>query len=126
MRSPLAKARYLGSAKSGVEHWYAQRLSAAALVPLGLWFAYGATVLVRADYATAVTWISDPLNAALFILFLSCLYYHALIGLQVVVEDYVPRIRKENSGTGHHSCIYHPARTDVGAQHSENHSELTL
>ena len=95
MRSPLAKARYLGSAKSGVEHWYAQRLSAAALVPLGLWFAYGATVLVRADYATAVTWISDPLNAALFILFLSCLYYHALIGLQVVVEDYVPEYGKK-------------------------------
>ncbi len=89
LRTPLARARGLGSAKEGVSHWWAQRVTALALVPLTLWFAASILSLTQADHAAAVAWIGAPLNSALLILLLIGLFYHAILGLQVVIEDYV-------------------------------------
>ncbi len=89
MRNPLAKVRGLGSAKEGVHHWWAQRLTAVALVPLSLWFIYSLVAMTGADYATATSWLDQPLNAVLMLMFIFSLYYHAALGVQVVIEDYI-------------------------------------
>ncbi len=89
LRSPLARVRSLGSAKSGLHHWIAQRLTAVALLPLGFWFTWSAVGLVAMDYADAVAWVADPLNATLLIMFCAASFYHSVLGLQVVVEDYI-------------------------------------
>ena len=89
LQSPIARVRGLGSAKEGVHHWWAQRLTAIALVPLSLWFIYSLVVVTGADYATVTAWLGNTLNAALMLLFLFSLYYHAALGVQVVIEDYI-------------------------------------
>ena len=89
MRTPLAEARGLGSAKTGAEHWWVQRLTAVALVPLTLWLVFSVTGLVGADHATLVAWLSSPIRLALLVLFLVAMFHHAQLGLQVVIEDYV-------------------------------------
>ena len=88
-RNPLGQARGLGSAKSGTGHWWAQRVTALALIPLGLWFAVAALQYARADYVDVITWLHQPQTAILMSLFLSALFYHAYLGVQVVIEDYV-------------------------------------
>ena len=89
LRSPLGRAIGLGSAKEGVEHWWAQRVSAVALIPLGLWFAASLVALAGADRAAVLAWLHAPVQAILAILLLIAVFYHAALGLQVVVEDYV-------------------------------------
>ena len=89
MRTPLATARGHGSAKSGVHHWYAQRASAVLLIVLTGWLIFAMIQLAGADHATAARFISQPFNAAFLILLLVTLLYHAMLGLQVVIEDYV-------------------------------------
>ena len=89
MRSPLGRAIGLGSAKEGVDHWWAQRLTAIALVPLALWFVVGVIGLVGADLPVFAAWIGHPLPAALLILLIVAASYHGALGLQVVIEDYV-------------------------------------
>jgi len=90
MRSPLAHARGLGPAKSGgTAHWWSQRLSSMALLPLMLWFVISALGLIGADHGTYVHWLSDPGNTLLMVLLVVVLFYHAQQGLQVVIEDYV-------------------------------------
>ncbi|HEX7968400.1 MAG TPA: succinate dehydrogenase, hydrophobic membrane anchor protein [Stellaceae bacterium] len=89
LRSPLGRAIGLGSAKEGVEHWWAQRVTAAALVVLGLWFAASVAALAGADQATVVAWLRRPLAAILTMLTLGFVFYHTALGLQVVIEDYV-------------------------------------
>ncbi len=89
LQSPLARVRGLGSAKEGLHHWWVQRLTALALVPLGLWFIYSLVIVTGADYQTARAWMGDTLNAALLLLFIISLYYHAVLGVQVVIEDYI-------------------------------------
>lgn len=89
MINPLAKARGMGSAKEGVHHWYAQRASALLLIVLVGWLIYAIFVLSGADYATARSFISQPVNAAFCSLLIVTLLYHAMLGLQVVIEDYV-------------------------------------
>ena len=84
-----ARVRGLGSAKDGTEHWWAQRLTAIALVPLGLWAAFAAVSLAGANLAAFKTWLSLPGNTLLMILFVGTMFYHLQLGLQVVVEDYV-------------------------------------
>ena len=88
LRSPLAHARGLGSAKEGIHHWWSQRLTALALIPLGLWFIYSLVVMTGANYTTVIAWLANPLNAVLMLLFIISLFYHAALGLQVVIEDY--------------------------------------
>jgi succinate dehydrogenase / fumarate reductase membrane anchor subunit len=89
MRSPLARAIGLGSAKEGVGAWWAERVSAVALVPLTLWFAASIIAHSGSDYATFIVWLRTPLAAILMILLLIALFYHTALGLQVVIEDYV-------------------------------------
>lgn len=88
-RSPLARAVKLGSAKEGVREWWAERVSAVALVPLTLWFAASIIAHSGSDYATFVAWIRTPLAATLMILLLVALFRHAALGLKVVIEDYI-------------------------------------
>ncbi|HXO02234.1 MAG TPA: succinate dehydrogenase, hydrophobic membrane anchor protein [Stellaceae bacterium] len=89
MRSPLGRAIGLGSAKEGVEHWWRQRMTAVALVPLVLWFVIAVIGLVGADRAAMVAWVHNPMTAVLLILLLVATFYHAALGLQVVIEDYI-------------------------------------
>lgn len=89
MRTPLARVRGLGSAKSGLHHWWHQRLTAIALVPLMV-----VTIMLIAnigtlDYAGAMTLMANPFVAALMLLLVVVGFYHAAMGLQVVIEDYV-------------------------------------
>lgn len=89
MRSPLARAIGLGSANSGVEHWWAERVSAVALVPLTLWFVASVIAHTGSDYAGFVTWLREFPTTVLIILLLVALFHHTALGLQVVIEDYV-------------------------------------
>jgi succinate dehydrogenase / fumarate reductase, membrane anchor subunit len=89
MRSPLGRATGLGSANAGVDHWWAQRITAIALIPLSLWFVAAVIGLLGADLETVQNWVSLPLPAVLLILLLIATFYHLSLGLQVVIEDYV-------------------------------------
>ena len=89
MTNPLARARGRGSAKSGVHHWLAQRVSAVMLIFLVAWLIYAAFALAGADHAAARSFLAQPFNTALAILLVAALLYHAMLGLQVVIEDYV-------------------------------------
>jgi succinate dehydrogenase / fumarate reductase membrane anchor subunit len=88
LRSPLGQARGLGSAKEGVHHWWAQRLTAVALIPLTIWFVTSIVRLAsgRTDFDL---WLSSPINAAALIVFIAVAFHHGALGLQVVLEDYV-------------------------------------
>ncbi len=89
LRTPLARVRGLGSAKEGVRHWWAQRLTAAALVPLTIWFVIAVLTMIGADHATFTAWLAAPLPALLMILFIVAGFHHMRLGIQVVIEDYV-------------------------------------
>jgi succinate dehydrogenase / fumarate reductase membrane anchor subunit len=89
MRSPLARARGLGSAREGVEHWWMQRVTAVALIPLTLWFVASLIALTGSDYNAFIAWLRVPFIAILMVLFLIALFHHIALGLRVVVEDYV-------------------------------------
>ena len=89
LRSPLGRVLGTGSAKEGSGHWWAQRLSAVALIPLTLWFFFSLLLLPELDYLTVHAWISVPLSSFLAVLLVSVLTYHSYLGTQVVVEDYV-------------------------------------
>jgi succinate dehydrogenase / fumarate reductase membrane anchor subunit len=90
LRSPLGRVIGLGSAKGGSGHWYAQRITAVALVILGLWFVASLAMLgPGAPHADVVRWLSAPFSAVMALLLLGVGAYHAALGLQVVIEDYV-------------------------------------
>jgi len=89
MRSPLGRAIGLGSAKEGVDHWWVQRLTAIALVPLALWFVVAVIEHAGADRADVVEWLHHPVPAVMMVLLLIAAFYHSALGLQVVIEDYV-------------------------------------
>ncbi|HXQ51322.1 MAG TPA: succinate dehydrogenase, hydrophobic membrane anchor protein [Stellaceae bacterium] len=89
MRSPLGRAIGLGSAKEGVAHWWAQRLTAVALIVLTLWFCASLVALVGAPRPDVVRWLGEPLPAILMLLLLIVGFYHMALGVQVVIEDYV-------------------------------------
>ncbi len=89
MQSSLARARGLGSARSGSRHWWLQRVSALALAPLTVWFVISFTTLRKADHRAYSEWIGWPLNAVLLILLVIVLFYHMALGLQVIAEDYL-------------------------------------
>ena len=89
LRTRLGRVRGLGSAKEGVNHWWGQRLTAIAMVPLFVWFAFSLVALAGAPYATVVAWIRSPVSAVLLIALLAAVFYHLALGVQVVIEDYV-------------------------------------
>lgn len=89
LRTPIGRARGLGSAKEGVAHWWAQRLSAVALALLVPWLLIFAVGVAGADHAAVAARVAQPLNATLLLAFVGALLWHAQLGLQVVIEDYV-------------------------------------
>lgn len=89
LRSPLGKVLGLGSAKDGTAHWWAQRVSAVALIPLTLWFVFSLLTLPAFDYDTVRTWLSVPFSGFLALLLVAVLAYHSYLGTIVIVEDYV-------------------------------------
>jgi len=89
MINPLARARGHGSAKEGVHHWYSQRASALLLILLVGWLIYASIALAGADYAAARAFVASPVNAAFLVVLIISMLYHAMLGLQVVIEDYV-------------------------------------
>ena len=88
-RTPLKDVRGLGSAKEGTHHFIVQRLTAIALVFLACWFLYFIIGLMQADYLTATDAVARPWNALLLIAFLVAMFWHAQLGMQVIIEDYV-------------------------------------
>ena len=89
MRSPLGRARGLGSAKEGLHHWWVQRLTSLALIPLTLWFVASIVSLAGTGFTDFVAWIGNPVNATIMVVFLAVTFHHAQLGIQVVLEDYV-------------------------------------
>lgn len=88
-RSPLGRARGLGAAKTGSAHWWAERVSSVALLPLVLYFVVSVLMLKGADHAAMAAYMAEPWNTVLFIALIAALFYHLDMGMQVVVEDYV-------------------------------------
>jgi len=88
-RTPLAKARGLGSAKSGTTHWWMQRVTAVALIPLSFWLILFINQLFNASYVDIKQWLISPVNFTLLLAWAFTGFYHAALGLQVVIEDYV-------------------------------------
>ena len=88
-RTPLARAKGLGSAKTGVGTWIAERVSSVALIPLTLWGVYSALVIARSGYEGGVAWLQNPLNAVLLSLLLGVSFHHMHLGMRVIIEDYI-------------------------------------
>ena len=89
LRTPLAKARGLGSAKVGLHHWWIQRVTAVALIPLSLWLVFSVVLIPKVSYETVVNWVASPWNAVLMLSFIVASFHHAILGIQVVIEDYI-------------------------------------
>ena len=89
LRSPLGRARGLGSARAGSHHWWAQRLTAIALVPLTLWFIFSVIHLSGASHPVVIDWLSSPLTLGLMLALIVATFHHLQLGVQVVIEDYV-------------------------------------
>jgi succinate dehydrogenase / fumarate reductase membrane anchor subunit len=89
IRSPLGRAMGLGSARAGFGHWWTERVTAVALVPLAVWLAGSLIAFGGSDYETFIGWLGSPVTAVLMILLLIALFWHTALGLQVVIEDYV-------------------------------------
>lgn len=87
-RSDLSRARGLGAAKHGAGHWLSERITSIALVPLTVWAVFAAFRLATLDYANAVLWVQQPLNAVLLVLLLAISFLHMHAGMRVIVEDY--------------------------------------
>ena len=88
-RTPLGRARGLGSAGQGSHEWWRQRVTALALIPLAFWLACSVALLPGMEYREVLTWIAAPWNSILLLSFIILTTYHTLLGLQVVIEDYV-------------------------------------
>ena len=89
LRSPFDRTQGLGSARAGVGHWWMQRVTAVALIPLTLWFAASLIARAKEDYGAFILWLHTPFTTVLMVLLQIALFYHMALGLQVVVEDYV-------------------------------------
>lgn len=88
-RTPLARVRGSGSAKDGVHHWWMQRVTAVALIPLGIWFVFSMLDLTTGTLAEAQAWLQSPLRVLLLTVFIAASAFHAKLGIQVIIEDYV-------------------------------------
>ena len=89
LMTPLNRVLGLGTAKGAGEHWWLQRVTAVALLPLGLWFAFALLTLQSFDYASVSAWVREPLTSIMLLLLVVAVGYHSALGVQVVIEDYV-------------------------------------
>lgn len=89
LQSPLAKVLGSGSAKEGTDHWWAQRLTAIALLILGLWFLVSVSMLGDTSHRVLLAWAGRPFNSVMLLLLSLALAWHSALGVQVVIEDYV-------------------------------------
>ena len=94
MRSPLGRARGVGSGRSGVHHWWAERVTSIALVPLTIWFVISMIRLVGKTQPVVAGFVGNPINAALLLALIAITFHHMQLGIQVVLEDYVPNPKK--------------------------------
>ncbi len=88
MQTPLGRVRGRGSAKSGHHHWFAQRVTSIALLPLTIWFVFSLAASAGMTHAEALAWIGTPFNAVLLLALVGLTFYHTMLGLQVIIEDY--------------------------------------
>jgi succinate dehydrogenase / fumarate reductase membrane anchor subunit len=91
LRSPLGRVLGAGPARDGVRHWWLQRLTSIALVPLTVWFVVSLLALPSLGHGTLVAWMSQSSTALLLLLLVLVAVWHSQLGLRVVVEDYVHR-----------------------------------
>jgi len=91
IQTPLGRVRGLGSAKSGTSHFWHQRVSAVALLPLTIWFVWSIARYAGAPYAEVLEFLHNPFNAGAMLLFVLAGLYHMVLGVQVVIEDYIHR-----------------------------------
>ncbi|MBM3506603.1 MAG: succinate dehydrogenase, hydrophobic membrane anchor protein [Alphaproteobacteria bacterium] len=89
LRSPVGAARGLGSARAGTQHWWLQRVTAVALIPLSVWLGGALVAMTGADHAHFSAWVARPLNAVGLTLAIGTALYHFKIGADVVIDDYV-------------------------------------
>ena len=89
LQSPLGRVRGLGSARNGTHHWWMQRVTSIALLPLTVWFVFAAIGLAGAGFEASRAFVENPLNAVLLLLLVGVTLHHLAAGLQVVIEDYV-------------------------------------
>ena len=89
LRTPIARARGLGSAKDGTRHWWMQRITAIALIPLVVWLTGSLVAIGAADHAQTVSWIRSPAVSVALLLAIAAAFHHAQLGMQVIIEDYV-------------------------------------
>lgn len=97
LRTPLSNAKGLGSAKEGAHHWWVQRLTSIALVPLTIWFAYTIASFGEFSYSAVIVWMQSPVVAVILALLVVTMFYHVQLGVQVIIEDYVGGWRKVTS-----------------------------
>jgi succinate dehydrogenase / fumarate reductase, membrane anchor subunit len=88
-RTALARTRGLGAAKEGLRHWWGQRVTALLLIPLVIWFVIGLVVHTGADHAAVTYWLSDPVTYGLMLVLLGAVFWHAALGIQAVIDDYI-------------------------------------
>src|ERR1700761_7236768 len=89
LRSPLGRARGLGSAHAGFSHWWMERVEAIALVPLTIWFIVALLKLVGASHQAVIDWLSSPISMTLMLLLIVTTFHHLSLGVQAVLDDYV-------------------------------------
>lgn len=89
LRSPLSEVKGHGSAKEGTSHFWTQRLSAIALIPLVFWLCFAVASLPGTDYLSVREWLSSPFTSVMMVLFIMVAFFHSRLGLQAVIEDYV-------------------------------------
>lgn len=88
-RTPLSRARGLGSIQSGTHHWWMQRVTAVALIPLSFFSIGLLDLMINSSYQETVAWLSTPFHSTVIIAWIISVFYHAALGLQVVIEDYI-------------------------------------
>ncbi|MEZ0261099.1 MAG: succinate dehydrogenase, hydrophobic membrane anchor protein [Alphaproteobacteria bacterium] len=89
IRTPLGRARGLGSSKEGTHHWWMQRVTSIALLPLSLYWLFQLKHITETDHGDFTAWLHQPVNGIAAVLFIIASFYHAMLGVQVIIEDYV-------------------------------------
>jgi len=90
LQTSITKAGTQEAKRKGVTHWRRQRISAIILVPLSIWFLLEILRHIQADYQTVLAWVAQPWVGTALAFFMGLIFYHSALGLQVIIEDYIP------------------------------------